>query len=261
MFRKVLLFMAVLVAISAGFYWLVPSDRRAMIVVPTVLLAIFGTYWVFRGSQMPETTVEEKLDKLQKNLAAVRAAFLVSLVLLLLVGAATVVVLVRPSGGIRFAELQAESIVLRAEGSLAEIDMGPRWLWMRDDQGKSRVALESGAKESRLLLSSSDGKTALGLLVDERGNAIFGAGPAGKDRMVTGFQQGYPIVSLLDDKGNPQVGLGFSAKDNRPLVFVMDGDVMLVDGKGAKRVELGAKKGQAAIQVFDEEGKAIFTKP
>lgn len=253
--------------------------------VISCLLAAFGVYWLFRGRRAPAESIEQRLDKLDRSLASMRALVLIFFLATVLLGNLLVHSLTKAIWWeAQFRSLKAEELVLMGRGDEGPYRATLRTDWdavrfnLHDKEGKNRVALAITAEGipsvavldtnekprgyigvtdevTAFLINDQNGKPGAGFTLAKDGTMTLGRFVDGKKPAVTmTFAREMPILSLHDQSGKGGLFLMTNVAEKRT-------SLTCYDHKGVKRLEIGLVDGVPVINTFDADGKPIPTKP
>lgn len=149
-------------------------------------------------------------------------------------------------------------------------------LFVRDQNGSIRASLMVEDDGVRLRLFDQNGKSRVALVVTNEGVAGLGVNDtnantraamgmiADQPYMFLNDNEGKPRIGLTTDKDGPTIDLAEGGKSRARLASVKDvAGLLLFDGNGKRRAELTVDKEAAGahLEIKDENGKPLFSKP
>ncbi len=182
-------------------------------------------------------TVEERLEKVERELANVKPErWLLPIVALTLGGLAVVWTSTRATFAAQARAVHAHKFVLEDEKGQVRAELGMTedapWLFLSDEKGKRRALLsltEDGLPG--LFLCDEKGQSRVGLNLDKSGAMLSINGEKGKIRVWLRVTKGGEMLGMKDEKGQVRAALG-------------------VD-----------KLGAGFMQLFGPDGEAIWSAP
>ena len=217
-------------AVATG--WQADENRpRAPMMPGLVHISGRGSEELYRGTE-PEMTTEERLEKLEREQAAVKR---LGRRLLIVFGlfAGTVALAWIFSNPTRTSFAPADGKVIRANGFVLE-----------DDQGRTRAALGFSEDGPSLALSDEKGKPRAGLAMAKDGPGLALLDEKGEIRAVLTVLKDGPSLGLLDENGKSRVGLSATKSRARAALG-------LSDEKGEIRAVLAAAKDGPMLGLSD----------